>query len=164
MNTFHLIASRGKDKENKNNVLKINSLGRGLLFFSCLPFLFAPPTTDVWQKNGKVNDEDGYARFGNMSDGSQTLTYKKVAIPAGTRLALDYKFTTTGDVGNTFTISAGDQTLVASEKISTWNSATYESVDAVTLSSAVTSIVCKNSYGAGLSYTDLYRVGMKYRQ
>ena len=116
------------------------------------------------QKNGKVNDEDGYARFGNMSDGSQTFRYQKVAIPAGTRLAFDYKFTTTGDVGNTFTIYAGEQVLVASEKISTWNSVTYESVDAVTISTMTTYINCVNSYGAGLSYTDLYRVGLSYRQ
>ena len=129
-----------------------------------IPFLFAPPTTATWQKNGKVNDEDGYARFGNMSDGSQTFRYQKVAIPAGTRLAFDYKFTTTGDVGNTFTIYAGEQVLVASEKISTWNSVTYESVDAVTISTMTTYINCVNSYGAGLSYTDLYRVGLSYRQ
>lgn len=129
-----------------------------------IPFLFAPPTTATWQKNGKVNDEDGYARFGNMSDGSQTFRYQKVAIPAGTRLAFDYKFTTTGDVGNTFTIYAGEQVLVASEKISAWNSVTYESVDAVTISTMTTYINCVNSYGAGLSYTDLYRVGLSYRQ
>lgn len=129
-----------------------------------IPFLFAPPTTATWQKNGKVNDEDGYARFGNMSDGSQTFRYQKVAIPAGTRLAFDYKFTTTGDVGNTFTIYAGEQVLVASENISTWNSVTYESVDAVTISTMTTYINCVNSYGAGLSYTDLYRVGLSYRQ
>lgn len=129
-----------------------------------IPFHFEPPTTATWEKNGKVNDEDGYARFGNMSDGTQTFTYKQVAIPAGTRLALDYKFTTTGDVGNTFTIYAGEQTMVQSEKMSAWDSKTFEGVEPVTLSSTVTYIKCHNSYGAGLSYTDLYRVGMKYRQ
>ena len=129
-----------------------------------IPFRFEPPTTDTWEKNGKVNDKDGYARFGEMSDGSQTFTYKQVAIPAGTSLALDYKFTTTGDVGNTFTIYAGEQTMVQSEKMSAWDSKTYEGVEPVTLSSAVTYIKCHNNYGAGLSYTDLYRVAMEYRQ
>ena len=128
-----------------------------------VPFLSAPPTTDIWQKNGKVNNEDGYARFGYMSDGTQTLTYKKVAIPGGTRLDFDYKFIPTGDVGNTFTIYAGDQTLVASEKVSGYDKPTYESVDAITLTNDVTFIKCVNSYGAGLSYTDLYHVGLKYQ-
>ena len=128
-----------------------------------IPFLFEPPTTDTWEKNGKVNDQDGYARFGNMSDGAQTFTYDNVAIPAGTNLALDYKFMVTGDVKNTFTISAGEQQLV-SESASGWSEKEREGTEPFTSSSATTYIRCRNSYGAGLSYTDLYRVGIKYRQ
>ena len=129
-----------------------------------IPFLFAPPTTATWEKTGKVNDDDGYARFGYMSDGSQTFRYKNVAIPAGTRLALDYKFIPTGDRANTFSISAGEQVMIQSEEVSGYDKPTYEGIEPVTISSAVTYIKCVNSYGAGLSYTDLYRVGLSYRQ
>ncbi|MBQ5392222.1 MAG: hypothetical protein IIU52_00095, partial [Bacteroidaceae bacterium] len=128
-----------------------------------IPFLFEPPTTATWEKNGNVVDGNGYARFGHMSDGAQTFTYKKLAIPAGINLALDYKFMVTGDVKNTFTISAGEQQLV-SESASGWNEKEREGTEPFTSSSAATYIRCRNSYGAGLSYTDLYRVGIKYRQ
>ena len=132
-------------------------------FLTGIPFHFEPPTTATWQKNGKINDQDGYARFGNMSDGKQTFTYSKIAVPAGVKLSLDYKFMVTGDSKNTFTIYAGEQALV-SASASGWAEENREGTEPFTLSSAITVVRCTNSYGAGLSYTDLYRVGMKYRQ
>ena len=98
-----------------------------------------------------------------MSDGKQTFTYSNIAVPAGVKLSLDYKFLVTGDVNNTFTIYAGEQALV-SASASGWAEENREGTEPFTLSSAITSVSCTNSYGAGLSYTDLYRVGMKYRQ
>ena len=128
-----------------------------------IPFHFEPPTTDTWEENGDVTDEGNYARFGNWSGGSQSLTYRNVAVPAGTHLSLDYKFFTTSDLDNTFTISAGDQVIV-SASTSGYSEADRDGTESFTLSAATTSIWCVNSYGAGLSRTDLYRVGMKYRQ
>lgn len=133
-------------------------------YITGIPFLFAPPTTATWEKSGDVTDEGEYARFGNWSTGSQSLTYNKVAIPAGTRLSFDYKFMTTGDATNTFTIYAGEQTLVSSGKVSGYAKPTFENVDPVTITSGVSYVRCYNSYGAGLSRTDLYRVGLEYRQ
>ena len=128
-----------------------------------IPFHFEPPTTDTWEKTGNVDNESGYVRFGHMSDGEQNLRYKAIAVPAGTKLSLDYKFMVTGDVKNTFTIYAGEQALV-SASASAWAEENREGTEPFTLSSAITVVRCTNSYGAGLSYTDLYRVGMKYRQ
>ena len=128
-----------------------------------IPFHFEPPTTTTWEKNGDVTDDGNYARFGNWSGGSQSLTYRNVAVPAGTHLSLDYKFFTTSDLDNTFTISAGDQVIV-SASTSGYSEADRDGTESFTLSAATTSIRCVNSYGAGLSRTDLYRVGMKYRQ
>ena len=128
-----------------------------------IPFHFEPPTTVTWEKNGDVTDEGNYARFGNWSGGSQSLTYRNVAVPAGTHLSLDYKFFTTSDLDNTFTISAGDQVIV-SASTSGYSEADRDGTESFTLSAATTSIRCVNSYGAGLSRTDLYRVGMEYRQ
>ena len=128
-----------------------------------IPFHFEPPTTTTWEKNGDVTDDGNYARFGNWSGGSQSLTYRNVAVPAGTHLSLDYKFFTTSDLDNTFTISAGDQVIV-SASTSGYSEADRDGTESFTLSAATTSIRCVNSYGAGLSRTDLYRVGMKDRQ
>lgn len=128
-----------------------------------IPFHFEPPTTDTWEKTGNVENKSGYVRFGHMSDGAQNLRYKEIAVPAGTKLSLDHKFMVTGDVKNTFTIYAGEQALV-SASASGWAEENREGTEPFTLSSAITVVRCTNSYGAGLSYTDLYRVGMKYRQ
>lgn len=128
-----------------------------------IPFLFAPPTTSTWEKDGDVTDDGDYARMGRWNGGSQSLTYTKVAIPTGTQLSLDYKFKpNAGAVSTTFTISAGSQTLV-SGKANSYQNPTYEGVQSVTISPDATYIRCHNSYGAGNTGTDLYRIGLQYR-
>ena len=132
-------------------------------YITGIPFMFAPPTTSTWEKDGDVTDEGDYARMGRWNGGSQSLTYTKVAIPTGTQLSLDYKFKpNAGAVSTTFTISAGDQTLV-SGKANSYQNPTYEGVQSVTISPDATYIRCHNSYGAGNTGTDLYRVGLQYR-
>ena len=132
-------------------------------YITGIPFMFAPPTTSTWEKDGDVTDEGDYARLGRWNGGSQSLTYTKVAIPAGTRISLDYKFKpNAGAVSTTFTISAGNQTLV-SGKANSYQNPTYEDVQSVTISPDATYIRCHNSYGAGATGTDLYRVGLQYR-
>lgn len=129
-----------------------------------IPFHFEPPTTSTWQKDGDVTDDGDYARMGRWNGGSQSLTYTKVAIPSGTNLDLDYKFIpNAGAVSTTFSIYAGNQTLV-SGKAESYQNKTYEGVANVILSSDVTSIRCHNSYGAGVTGTDLYRVALRYRK
>ena len=132
-------------------------------YITGIPFMFAPPTTSTWEKDGDVTDEGDYARLGRWNGGSQSLTYTKVAIPTGTQLSLDYKFKpNAGAVSTTFTISAGSQTLV-SRKANSYQNPTYEGVQSVTISPDATYIRCHNSYGAGATGTDLYRVGLQYR-
>lgn len=132
-------------------------------YITGIPFMFAPPTTSTWEKDGDVTDDGDYARMGRWNGGSQSLTYTKVAIPTGTQLSLDYKFKpNAGAVSTTFTISAGNQTLV-SGKANSYQNPTYEDVQSVTISPDATYIRCHNSYGAGATGTDLYRVGLQYR-
>lgn len=132
-------------------------------YITGIPFMFAPPTTSTWEKDGDVTDDGDYARMGRWNGGSQSLTYTKVAIPEGTRISLDYKFKpNAGAVSTTFTISAGNQTLV-SGKANSYQNPTYEGVQPVTISPDATYIRCHNSYGAGVTGTDLYRVGLQYR-
>lgn len=132
-------------------------------YITGIPFMFAPPTTSTWEKDGDVTDDGDYARMGRWNGGSQSLTYTKVAIPTGTQLSLDYKFKpNAGAVSTTFTISAGNQTLV-SGKANSYQNPTYEDVQSVTISPDATYIRCHNSYGAGNTGTDLYRVGLQYR-
>ena len=132
-------------------------------YITGIPFMFAPPTTSTWEKDGDVTDEGDYARMGRWNGGSQSLTYTKVAIPTGTQLSLDYKFKpNAGAVSTTFTISVGNQTLV-SGKANSYQNPTYEGVQSVTISPDATYIRCHNSYGSGVTGTDLYRVGLQYR-
>ena len=102
--------------------------------------------------------------MGRWNGGSQSLTYSKVALPSGTNLDLDYKFIpNAGAVSTTFSIYAGNQTLV-SGKAGSYENITYEGVTNAKLTSDITSIRCHNSYGAGATGTDLYRVALSYRK
>lgn len=133
-------------------------------YITGIPFLFEPPTTSTWEKSGDVTDEGEYARMGRWNSGSQSLTYSKVALPGGLRLDLDYKFKpNAGAVSTTFTIHAGDQELV-SGKADSYKNPTYEGIKQITLGTEATSVRCRNSYGAGATGTDLYRVGLRYRE
>lgn len=128
-----------------------------------IPFSFEPPTTSTWSKSGDVTDEGEYARMGMWNGGEQSLTYSNVAIPSGLRLALDYKFKpNAGAISTTLTIYAGEQSLV-SGKAESYKNPTYEGVQEVTLSASATNVRCHNSYGAGATGTDVYRVAMRYR-
>lgn len=129
-----------------------------------LPFRHNPPTTQVWSKSGDVTNEGDHALFGRWSAGSQSLTYSAVNIPAGTKLNLDYKFTCFSEpVSTTMTISAGDQTLISGGVSGTAGKKAYEGRESITLNNQTTQIRCHNSYGAGLTYTQLFLVGLSYR-
>ncbi len=129
-----------------------------------LPFLHNPPSLDVWSKSGDItSNDDGSLRFGNMSTGDQILTFNGVNIPIGTSMTLDYHFYchSTLTQGTTFTISAGNETW-ASGSVGYNEKATYESTIGVMNNYVTTQIICKNSFGTGITYTDLYRIGLSY--
>lgn len=133
-------------------------------YITGIPFLFEPPTTSTWEISGDVTDEGEYARMGRWHGGSQSMTYKKVAIPAGTNLNLDYKFKpNSGAVTTTCTIYANEQAMV-SGKADSYKNPTYEGVQPVILQQNTTYIRCYNSYGAGNTGTDVYRIGLQYRK
>lgn len=133
-------------------------------YITGVPFLFEPPTTSTWEISGDVTDEDEYARMGRWHGGSQSMTYNKVAIPAGTYLNLNYKFIpNAGAVSTTCSIEANGQTMV-SGKAGSYEQPTYEGIQPVVLQSSTTFIRCNNSYGAGNTGTDVYRIGLEYRK
>lgn len=129
-----------------------------------LPFIFAPPTTSTWQKSGKVVDKGEYARLGEASSFDQSLSYSNVRIPQGTNVSLEYKFKPhAGVVSTTCTIYAENQELI-SGKADSYKDPTYEGSVTKTLSSLITRIQCYNSYGAGATYTDVYKIGLSYSE
>ena len=133
-------------------------------YITGVPFLFEPPTTSTWEISGDVTDEDEYARMGRWHGGSQSMTYNKVAIPAGTYLNLNYKFIpNAGAISTTCSIEANGQTMV-SGKAGSYEQPTYEGIQPVVLQSSTTFIRCNNSYGAGNTGTDVYRIGLEYRK
>lgn len=133
-----------------------------MVYITGLPFLFEPPTTSIWQKSGDVTDEGEYARMGRGSGGDQTLTYTNIRIPQGTSVSLGYKFKpNAGAVSTTCTIYAGNQELI-SGKADSYKNPTYEGNITKALTSVITQIRCRNSYGAGVSGTDVYKIALSY--
>ena len=128
-----------------------------------LPFRHEPPTTSLWSKDGDVTNEDGYALFGKWSGGSQKLTYNGVNIPTGTSLKLGYHFKCFSEpVATTFTVSAGSQTIVSGKASGSGGKENFEGEKTFTNSGNTTQIICNNSYGAGLTFSELYFIGLSY--
>lgn len=128
-----------------------------------LPFRHEPPTTSLWSKDGDVTNEDGYALFGKMSGGSQKLTYNGVNIPAGTKMSLAYKIRMRSEpVATVFTISANSQTIFTDRVSGTGGEKRPEGSTTFTNSGNTTQIICNNSYGAGLTFTELHLIALSY--
>lgn len=128
-----------------------------------LPFRHEPPKTDVWSRSGDVTDEGDHTLFGRWSGGSQKLTYNGVNIPSGTKMSLGYKFRCYSEpVATDFTISAGNQSIVSGRASGSGGKELYEGNQTFTNSGNTTQIICNNSYGAGLTYTQLYLVALSY--
>ena len=128
-----------------------------------LPFRHEPPTTSLWSKDGDVTNEDGYALFGKWSGGSQKLTYNDVNIPAGTKMSLAYKIRMRSEpVETVFTISANNQTIFTDRVSGTAGEKRPEGSTTFTNSGNTTQIICNNSYGAGLTFSELYLIALSY--
>lgn len=128
-----------------------------------LPFRHEPPTTSLWSKDGDVTNEDGYALFGKWSGGSQKLTYNGVNIPAGTKMSLAYKIRMRSEpVETVFTISANNQTIFTDRVSGTAGEKRPEGSTTFTNSGNTTQIICNNSYGAGLTFSELYMIALSY--
>ena len=173
------IASTNENVANYNNI-SINQLGESELTTSVtfdgvtkvankkvwitgLPFRHEPPTTSLWSKDGDVTNEDGYALFGKWSGGSQKLTYNDVNIPAGTKMSLAYKIRMRSEpVATVFTISANNQTIFTDRVSGTAGEKRPEGSTTFTNSGNTTQIICNNSYGAGLTFSELYLIALSY--
>ena len=173
------IASTSDNVANYNNI-SINQLGESELTTSVtfdgvtkvaskkititgLPFRHEPPTTSLWSKDGDVTNEDGYALFGKGSVGSQKLTYNGVNIPAGTKMSLAYKIRMRSEpVETVFTISANNQTIFTDRVSGTAGEKRPEGSTTFTNTGNTTQIICNNSYGAGLTFTELHLIALSY--
>lgn len=132
-------------------------------FVTGIPFHFEPPTTGTWQKDGKVEDKDGFIQLGGVSAGSQTITYNFVAIPQNTRLNADYKFIlNSAAIKTDFIFYVGEQTI-ASGGVPTYDNQTFEEIKAITTEKNATYVRVYNDRGGGSAHTDVYRVAFRYR-
>ena len=78
-------------------------------------------------------------------------------------MSLGYKFRCYSEpVATDFTISAGNQSIVSGRASGSGGNKLFEGNQTFTNSSNTTQIICNNSYGAGLTYTQLYLVALSY--
>lgn len=142
---------------------------RHRVYITGIPFHFEPPTTAQWQTEGDVSDEDGYAQLGNMSwNSNQTMTYRDIYVPVGTKISLDYRFDTLAgaSLNNTTTLSSQNTIWVeASASGALLSTTTVSKISTQTIqdnNQVITSVICTNSNGAAACCTKFYRIAMKY--
>lgn len=142
---------------------------RHRVYITGIPFHFEPPTTAQWQTEGDVSDEDGYAQLGNMSwNSNQTMTYRDIYVPVGTKISLDYKFDTLAgaSLNNTTTLSSQNTIWVEASASGALLSTTTVSKNSTQTiqdnNQVITSVICTNSNGAAACCTKFYRIAMKY--
>lgn len=142
---------------------------RHRVYITGIPFHFEPPTTAQWQTEGDVSDEDGYAQLGNMSwNSNQTMTYRDIHVPVGTKISLDYRFDTLAgaSLNNTTTLSSQNTIWVeASASGALLSTTTVSKISTQTIqdnNQVITSVICTNSNGAAACCTKFYRIAMKY--
>ncbi len=129
-----------------------------------IPFEFEPPTKSTWEASGKVTDytDEGYCCLGYNAvawQTPQTITYRKVAIPTGTRLDADYNIVCHSAAFKAdFTFYVGDQLILSGK-----NNDKLIATSPITTENASTSIVCRNDGGEAQAYVMIYRVAMWYR-
>jgi len=136
-----------------------------------LPYSLNLSSHSEWDEDGSVTWDSDNVRLGYYTTGDQSITTNSsVYIPQGTKYCADYEVNVhTGTVGTTFSITAGSQVilsikesggtfLVGTDHISSGTTTTFSA------NSNITSLTCKNSYGAGATCSYLSLLIFKYAE
>ena len=136
-----------------------------------LPYSLNLDDHSEWSEDGSVSWESENVGLGWYSTGDQSITTNSsVNIPQGTKYCADYNVNVkTGTVGTTFSITAGSQSilsikegagtfLLGTDHVHTGTTPTF------TANANITSITCKNSYGAGATASYISTLTIRYGQ
>lgn len=139
-----------------------------------IPLVAAPPTTtDGWAATtGGVEFTDSYVRLGKSNwmwgegDDGNFMQYTNIAIPSGTTIASDYHIVIhPATIGTRFTCKLGNTEIINhNHDGGAFNKSDYpfSGTQSHTLTESISQIVCRNSYGAGQTRTDVYKINLSY--
>lgn len=140
-----------------------------------LPYSIDFSNHSEWKTDGgKITWNKNSVRFGYESiQGRQSaiINNSSVNIPANTSFCADYSLIIqTATAGTTFTLSAGNQTLISitedgkfGDLTGTTHSYPNKTSKVVRdVSNSITSVKCHNSYGLSLTYSELLGLTLKY--
>ena len=134
------------------------------VYITGIPYTAAPPTqNNGWsKKNGGVDWNSDHVRLGNGTAGEQRIA-KSFYVPGNVNVSAYVKADTHGSVvGTTFTFNIAGEGKITTTVSGTGDKATNTTVDG-TLTTSNSTIECINSYGMGLTRTQVSNVTVNYR-
>ena len=125
-----------------------------------------------WSESGSVTWDTSNVYLGYMSTGGQSITTSSsLNIPKGTKYCGTYNVNvSTGIVGTTFTITAGSQEIYSVKEngdgsiISAADHRHTGTTLTFTANKVITTLSCKNTYGAGYTCSYIYSLALKYAE
>lgn len=137
-----------------------------------IPLKAEPPTeTTGWTATTEnVTFSDTYVRMGqnNWMWGGEDrhMEFNNIAVPKGTLLTVDYNIVIhPATMGTTFTTHLGNEEIISHTHnggAGNTNDYPFTGVTSFETSNVATSIQCNNSYGAGQTRTDVYKINISY--
>ena len=134
------------------------------VYITGIPYAAVPPTqNNGWsKKNGGVDWNSDHVRLGNGTAGEQRIA-KSFYVPGNVNVSAYVKADTHGSVvGTTFTFNIAGEGKITTTVSGTGDKATNTTVDG-TLTTSNSTIECINSYGLGLTRTQVSNVTVNYR-
>ncbi len=136
-----------------------------------LPYSLNLNAHSEWSEDGKVTWNTDNVKFGGGSAGDQSMTTNtSINLPTGTKFSGIYNVNVhPAAAGTTLSVTVGSHTLFSFEEgASTWvvgSDHLYSgTTETFTASNNITSITCRNSYGAGATSSYIYALTIRYGQ
>lgn len=136
-----------------------------------LPYSLNLDSHSEWNEDGKITWNSENVQLGNYSTGDQSMTTNSsVNIPQDTELCADYSVNVhCATVGTTLSVTVGSQVILSlKEGGGTFLIGTDHPHSGTTptfsASNNITSITCRNSYGAGGTSSYIYSLTIRYGQ
>ena len=136
-----------------------------------LPYSLNLDSHSEWNEDGKITWNSENVQLGNFSTGDQSMTTNSsVNIPQNTKLCADYSVNVhCASIGTTLSVTVGNQVVLSlQEGGGTFLLGTDHPHSGTTptfsASNNITSITCRNSYGAGGTSSYIYSLTIRYGQ
>ncbi len=136
-----------------------------------LPYSLNLSSHSEWIEDGKITWDSDNVQLGNYTTGDQSMTTNSsINLPQNTKFCGTYSVNVhCATIGTTLSVSVGNQTIFSFEEgggtFLLGTDHPYSGMtETFTASNNITSITCRNSYGAGGTSSYIYSLSIRYGQ